>query len=152
MYNRNEMSKIRQEFWTNFGRYMLPVQPAGDEKINWINYKTGVKGISFKMSAERTAAGLSIQFTGDRLSREKHYERMRQLKQVFESEVEGEWIWLKEKADENGGNITVIETTLTGVNVYDKNDWPAIISFLKTMITELDTFWTSVKDFFEMDN
>ena len=151
MYNRNEMSKIRQEFWTNFGRYMLPVKPAGDEKINWVNYKTGVKGISFKMSAERTAAGLSIQFTGDRLSREKHYERMLQLKQVFESEVEGEWIWLKEKADENGGNISVIETTLTGVNVYDKNDWPAIISFLKTMITELDTFWTSVKDFFEMD-
>ena len=38
------------------------------------------------------------------------------------------------------------------INVYDKNDWPAIIAFLKSMITGLDEFWTSVKDFFEMEN
>ncbi len=151
MYNRNEMSKVRQYFWTSFGRYMLPVQPAGDEKVNWINYKTGVKEISFKMSAERDAAGLSIQITGDKLQREKHYKRMLQFKQVFESSVQGKWIWLKEKPDENGRIMAVIETILPGVNVYDKNDWPAIISFLKSMITELDKFWTSVEDFFETD-
>ena len=48
MYNRNEMARIKQDFWTSFGKYMLPVQPAGDEKINWINYKTGIKGIFLK--------------------------------------------------------------------------------------------------------
>ena len=85
------------------------------------------------------------------LQRERNFERMIQFRTVFESTVPGEWIWMKEKLDENGRSISVIETKLAGVNVYDKNDWPAIITFLKKMITELDTFWTSVKDFFEME-
>ena len=152
MYNRTEMAMIKQEFWTSFGRYMLPVQSAGYEKVNWINYKTGVKGLFFKMNAERDASKLSIQMTGDKLQREKHYDRMIQFKQFFEATMKGDWIWLKEKTGENCSNISIIETTLAGVNVYDKNDWPAIISFLKSMITELDQFWTSVKDFFETDN
>ena len=152
MYNRNEMARVKQDFWTSFGKYMLPVQPAGDEKVNWVNYKTGMKGIFFKMNADRSAASLSIQMTGDRLQREKQFERMIQFRTEFESVVPGEWIWLKEKLDENGRSISVIETTLSGVNVSDKNDWPAIISFLKSMITGLDEFWTSVKDFFEIDN
>ena len=152
MYSRNEMARVKQNFWTSFGKYMLPVQPSGDEKVNWVNYKTGVKGIFFKMNADRASASLSIQMTGDRFQREKQFERMIQFKKEFESVVPGEWIWSKEKTDENGRSLSVIETILAGVNVYDKNDWPAIISFLKTRITGLDEFWISVRDFFEMDN
>ena len=84
MYNRNEMARIKQDFWTSFGKYMLPVQPAGDEKINWINYKTGIKGIFFKMNAGKDAASLSIQMTGEKLQREKFFERMIQFRAVFE--------------------------------------------------------------------
>ena len=152
MYNRNEMALIKQDFWTSFGKYMLPVQSAVDEKINWINYKTGIKGIFFKMNAGKDAASLSIQMTGEKLQREKFFERMIQFRALFESTVPGEWIWVKEKLDENGRSISVIETILAGVNVYDKNDWPAIIPFLKSRITGLDEFWTSVKDFFEMED
>ena len=104
------------------------------------------------MNAGKDAASLSIQMTGEKLQREKFFERMIQFRALFESTVRGEWIWMKEKLDENGRSISVIETILAGVNVYDKNDWPAIISFLKPRITALDEFWTSVKDFIEMED
>ena len=60
MYNRNEHAKIKQEFWTSFGRYMMLVQSAGIEKVNWVNYKTGIKGVFFKMDVGISEAVIAI--------------------------------------------------------------------------------------------
>jgi len=40
MFKRQEASRLREEFWTTFGRYMRPVLSTEGIKINWINYKT----------------------------------------------------------------------------------------------------------------
>lgn len=45
MYSKAEKSKIRKDFWTAFGQYMKPVPSAEGTKVNWPNYKTGVKQI-----------------------------------------------------------------------------------------------------------
>ena len=42
MYSKQELSRIREEFWTSFGRYMQPILSADGEKVNWVNYKTGM--------------------------------------------------------------------------------------------------------------
>ncbi|TVP42967.1 MAG: DUF4268 domain-containing protein, partial [Mongoliibacter sp.] len=38
---------------------------------------------------------------------------------------------------------------LADVNVMEKDDWPAIISFLKPRIIALDAFWSNIKPAFE---
>ncbi len=151
MYKRNEISQAREEFWKRLGQYMIPVQPVGNNKVNWLNYRTGIKGILFKMEAGLKDARISIQITEDAPQREKLYERFSQLKKVFNKKVEGEWLWINEKCDENGKTISVIETVLEGVNVFEKNDWPAIISFFKSGMMGLDNFWTSVQVLFDTD-
>ena len=148
MYSRNQIARLKHGFWTSFGRYMLPVQSAGYEKVNWVNYKTGVKGIFFKMEVGLNGAILSIQITGDELQRKNSYQKLLQLKNVFENSVPGNWEWVIEKQDENGQFICTIESTLTGVNITDKNDWPEIISFLKSGMIGLDKYWNAVNDFF----
>jgi len=45
MFSRKELAQSRKEFWMIFGQYMSPVLSSEDEKINWINYKSGVKGL-----------------------------------------------------------------------------------------------------------
>ena len=60
MYSKKEISLTRQEFWTAFGQYMAPIPSAGGEKINWINYKTGVKHIYFKMEADQKFASIGL--------------------------------------------------------------------------------------------
>jgi hypothetical protein len=49
MFSKQETAQLRKEFWTVFGQYMSPILSAAGEKISWINYKTGVKGVQFKM-------------------------------------------------------------------------------------------------------
>lgn len=55
MYTREQISQLRQEFWTTFGQYMSPVLSAEGGKINWLNYKTGIKHLHFKMDADKKA-------------------------------------------------------------------------------------------------
>jgi hypothetical protein len=44
--------------------------------------------------------------------------------------------------------VSRIYTAAEGVNIYRKEDWPAIISFFKPRIIALDAFWTEVKEGF----
>src|ERR1700760_3773056 len=60
MYTKHETSKQKQSFWTAFGRYMKPVLSADYEEVNWINYKTGNKHLSFKMDVGTKKATIAI--------------------------------------------------------------------------------------------
>ena len=60
-----------------------------------------------------------------------------------------EWTWLLHTHDENGKMISKIYTEEKNVSIFDKNSWPALISFLKPRIIALDEFWNNVKYAFE---
>ncbi|WP_315816119.1 DUF4268 domain-containing protein [Paraflavitalea speifideaquila] len=60
MYTREDISRQKQAFWTAFGRYMQPVLSAEGMPVSWLNYKTGVGGIHFKMDVERDHAVIMI--------------------------------------------------------------------------------------------
>ena len=60
MIDREEVSRLRKEFWTAFGRYMTPVHSSEGMKINWINYRTDVKDVYFRMDADSHGATIAI--------------------------------------------------------------------------------------------
>ncbi len=63
MYTKQQASGLRQAFWTAFGQYMSPILSADGEKISWINYKTGMKDVFFKMNAANKFADIAIELT-----------------------------------------------------------------------------------------
>ncbi len=141
MYTKQEISKQKQAFWTAFGRYMKPVVSADGEEINWINYKTGNKYVHFKMDVDSREAEIAVVVRhADNPGQRMYFDRLRQLKDIFEDTVgEQDWVW------EPGTAESVIRKTLPGVNLLKKEDWPAIISFLKPRIIGLDEFWSMVR-------
>ena len=150
MYSRQEASQLRQEFWTSFGQYMLPVLSAEGEKINWINYKTGEKDIYFKMQADNKKAIIGIELTHkDAGIQHLYFEQFVELKKILEDSLGEEWTWQFHAADENGRLISRIYTEQTGVSIFKKEDWPALISFFKPRMIALDEFWSMVKYGFE---
>lgn len=150
MYSKQEASQLRQEFWTVFGQYMAPLPSAEGEKINWVNYKTGEKNLHFRMSADNKKAAIAIEITHkDRDIRQLYLEQFMQLKHIFRETIKEDWIWQPEATDEQGKEISSIYTELQGVSVFRKEDWPAIISYLKARMIALDEFWSNVKYSFE---
>lgn len=150
MYSKQEASQLRQEFWTVFGQYMLPVLSSEGMKISWTNYKTGEKNIYFRMNADNKTASVAIELTHkDKDLQELYFEQFLQLKTLLHNTLNEEWEWRKFIYDDHGNIISRIYTEIKNVNIFNKNDWPQLISFFKKNMIALDEFWNNVKAIFE---
>ncbi|MDF2438950.1 MAG: hypothetical protein K0Q95_3326 [Bacteroidota bacterium] len=150
MYSRNEAAQLKQEFWIAFGKYMSLHPGSEGLRINWINYHTGYKHVYFRMHADQKKALISIQLTHpDPLWRELYYDRFSDFKTIIHEGLDEEWVWEKEYTDEHRKLISRIYKEISNVNLYNKDTWPEIISFLKPRIIALDEIWNIIKDAFE---
>ncbi|WP_134089914.1 DUF4268 domain-containing protein [Olivibacter sp. XZL3] len=150
MYSKEEVSKIKQTFWTTFGQYMTSIPSSDGMRINWINYKTGFKHLFFKMDVGKKDASIFIDISHPDLGiQELFFEQFKEFKKILEGTLNEEWIWELHTTDEHGKVISRIYKQLQPVSIFEQTDWPAIISFLKPRIMGLDEFWSMVKDSFE---
>ena len=150
LYTKDEASQLKQAFWTTFGQYIAPQLSAEGLKINWINYKTGLKYVYFKMDADKHTATISIELAHpDAGIQELFFEQFAEFKNILHSALDEDWEWELHHGDENSKVVSRIYTQLNGVSIFSKNDWPALISFFKPRIIALDEFWIDVKDGFD---
>ncbi len=151
MYTREQASIIKQQFWTRFGKYMAPILSADGEKINWMNYKTGIRHINFRMNATQGSAYIGIEINHkDDVQAAALYKQFRKCEQMLEDTLQEKWQWQAVYENEHHQILSTISLTHPGCNVLKEADWPAIISFLKPRILKLDEFWCEHKMIFEM--
>ncbi|MEO5890534.1 MAG: DUF4268 domain-containing protein [Ferruginibacter sp.] len=150
MYSKQEAALLTQQFWTAFGGYIAPVLSAEGEKINWINYKTGEKGIRFIMTVDNKEAVIAIILSQKDIALQKiYFDKFIQLKKILRESTGLEWLWEPLVSDQHEKTISRIYAVLPGVNILSKPDWPAIISFFKPRLIALDKFWCEYKYAFE---
>ncbi|MBB6108055.1 protein of unknown function [Mucilaginibacter lappiensis] len=151
MYSKDEASQIRQAFWTAFGQYIAPQLSADGLRINWINYKTGIKHLNFKMQTGNREAYIAIEISHpDAGMQELMFEQFKELKTVFDTNLNEEWEWEPHTRDENNKLVSRIIKTLPSASIFNRNDWPALISFFKPRIIALDEFWSIAQYSFEL--
>lgn len=150
MYSEKEASAIKQKFWTSFGQYMAPVASLSGEKINWINYKTGIKGISLKANADNNQAFVAIEISvSDKIIQENYFKLFHTFKKQFKDIAGDGWDMQPAYISSQGNNISRISTELNQVNIFRESDWPRIITFLKEKMIAFDAFWVEYKPAFE---
>jgi hypothetical protein len=150
MYSRQQASQLRKEFWTAFGQYMAPVVSSEGERINWINYKTGVKDVYIKLGANHKMISVSLQFAQkDPEMQQLFFDHLRSLESVLAENIKNEWVWRLHTYNENGKLISGIFSKKEHLSILKKEDWPEIISFFKPRIIGLDRFWNNVKYAFQ---
>lgn len=150
MYTREEASKIKQEFWTVFGQYISPYKSIDGQKVNWINYKTGLKHVYFKMHADKKTANIGIVIAHpDEGIQELFYEQFLEFQMMLHDLLGEKWDWELHTQDEFSRTISKISISLNGVNIFNKKDWPELIAFLKPRLLLLDEFWYDVRDSFD---
>jgi hypothetical protein len=150
MFTREQSSRIRQEFWTVFGKYMSPILSAEGLKINWINYHTSIKDVYFRMDAGPKSATISISLEhNDAGIRALYFEQFEEFRHILHDTLEEEWHWQQDMSIE-GKVISRIYRELPGVSVFNKDHWPDLISFFKPRIIALDVFWENAKYTFQM--
>jgi hypothetical protein len=150
LYSKDEASQLKQQFWTTFGQYISPQLSAEGLRLNWVNYKTGLKHVYFKMQADKRSASIAIELThSDPGIQELFFEQFKEFKNILHATLDETWEWELHAKDESGKIISRIYKLIDGVSIFNKNDWPALISFFKPRIIKLDEFWNDVKDGFD---
>jgi hypothetical protein len=149
MYSRQQASELRHAFWTTFGQYMSPIPSSNGEKINWINYKTGEKHISFRMNADQKCGYIAIELTHpDAEIQQLYFDLFGKLKKLMHTCLDEEWNW-QLHAIKEGKRYSRIYKEMRAVNIFNKEHWPLLISFFKPRIIALDNFWNGAKYAFE---
>ncbi len=150
MYSKAEATQLRQAFWTTFGQYMAPVPSAEGDTTNWINYKTGLKHVYFRLQADNHRARVAIELTHpDAGIRELFWEQFGELRTLLHEALGETWTWEAEALDANQLPLSRIGTELAAVNMFNRDDWPRLISFFKPRIMALDAFWADAQWSFE---
>ncbi len=150
MYTREQASQLRQAFWTTFGQYMTPVLSAEGLKANWLNYNTGFKHVYFRMQADKNTASIGIEMTHpDTEIQEMFFEVFTAHKTMLHHCLGEEWEWVLHTPDENHKIISRIYRQISPVSIFNRDDWPTLISFFKPRIMALDQFWSDAQYGFE---
>lgn len=151
MYSREEASRIKEAFWKAFGQYMALQPSAEGIKVNWINYRTGIRHLQFRMDAGPQKACIAIELSDpDSGIQALMMEQFQALRGMLETHTQEVWQWDKPADMGQGSVVSRISTCLEGVSVFRQEDWPALISFFKPRIIALDAFWTDAQHGFEL--
>ena len=141
MYSREESKKVRQEFWTSFGK---------NYPRKWLLYNTRIKDLSLKFTFTRSIAEVSIDLdSSDEIMRQYYFEKLQSLQSILKDEFLPDAVFAEEYELENGKIISRIYVLKKGVNIHNKKDWPEVQAWLSEKMNALELFFIEYRDFIE---
>ena len=150
MFSRQEAKQIRQQFWTAFGIYMRQHTSTRGPEIKWINYRTGVKDIYFRLEADQKGAMVSIDLQHkDREIRSLIFDQWEALRTLLHNHTTKAWTWNRSYYLPTGKEISRIFHQQTGLNIFDQNDWGDLFRYFAGQLVALDELWEDAISIFQ---
>jgi len=141
MFSKEESKKVREEFWTNFGK---------GYPRRWVLYNTGIKEVQLKFTFNADFAQVSLDvYSADEVIQEYYFEKIYALRSILKDE------YLKQiQIDTNyvlpeGKMIIRFYVQLNSVNIHNKDHWPQVFEFLNENMTKMEAFFTEYQDYIE---
>lgn len=138
MFSKEEAAQIKKEFWIAFGKSF---------PRKWILYDTKIKDFSFKFSADKKKAEVSLDIEiKDEIFRNAYYEKIWSLEDLLKDYV-GEFQKEEFYTLENGKIISRIWVEKTGVSIFNKKSWREIFEFFVEKMDGFERFFYDFEDF-----
>ncbi|MDR5592040.1 DUF4268 domain-containing protein [Christiangramia sp. SM2212] len=139
MLSKEESKKIRQEFWTSFGK---------EYPHKWLLYNTKMKEIQLKFTFNRKFAQVSLDVIDeDELIRAYYFEKLRSLEKILKAEYLPEIIFDEEYELPEEKVIGRIYLQLDNVSIHNPKTWPEVKEFLNAKMLQLEEFFKDFSDF-----
>lgn len=143
MFSREESAKMRQEFWTSFGKSF---------PRKWILYQTKIKGLSFKFNFDTKKAMVLMEIEGSLEHRIKYFEKMQSLQDILERDFLPNVVYAESYELENGKEVSCIFVEKKGVCIHNRETWQKAMLFLNENMIKMEDFWGEYEGFFRMEN
>jgi hypothetical protein len=141
MFSKAESKKIRQEFWTSFGK---------EYPRKWLLYNTRIKDFSLKFTFTRKKAEVSIDLDSqDEIMRQYYFERLESLQSILKNDYLPAAVFAAAYELDNGKVLSRVYVTKEGVNIHDKKCWPEVKDWLAQQMEALELFFLEYRDFID---
>tara|TARA_B110001450_G_scaffold211500_1_gene203115 strand:- start:561 stop:1022 length:462 start_codon:yes stop_codon:yes gene_type:complete len=146
MFSREEKKSLNTAFFNQFVRHMSRHHSKGGGGGRWESYKTGVKGLYFRLlTAPIVGIAIDIQQKDPEI-RALLYDQFLELRRLLEAEWGDGVNYEQSHYLESGLEVSRISITLENAYFYDKEQWTEIISWYEKHLLSLDAFWDTVGD------
>lgn len=141
MFSKEDSKRIREEFWTSFGK---------SYPHKWVLYNTGIKEVQLKFSFNNDFAQVSLDvYSPDEVIQEYYFEKVYALRSILKEEYLSEIEVDKNYLLPEGKTIIRFYVQLNSVNIHNKNHWPEVFEFLSSNMSLLEAFFLEYKDYIE---
>ncbi|PWH82671.1 DUF4268 domain-containing protein [Algibacter marinivivus] len=141
MFSKEESRKLKQEFWTSFGKSF---------PRKWILYNTKLKGLSFKFYFDNKKALVALDLEDDLEYRIKYWEKLLALKSILLDEYLSDAIYDEEYFLDNHKEISRIYVPLEQkVSIHNKNSWRNVMEFFNEKMSLFEAFFEEYKEIIE---
>lgn len=141
MFSKEDSKKIREEFWTNFGK---------SYPHKWVVYNTGIKEVQLKFTFNNEFAQVSLDiFSADEVIQEYYFERIYALRTILKDEYLPDLKIEKHYLLPEGKEVSRFYTQLETVNIHNKNHWLKVAEFLNEQMMLLETFFIEYKEYIQ---
>lgn len=139
MFTKEESKKIRQEFWTSFGK---------EFPHKWLLYNTKMKEIQLKFTFNRKVAQVSLDIADDdEMIKAYYFEKLQSLEKILKAEYLPEAILEEEYELPEGKIISRAYVQMDNVSIHNQKDWPEVKTFLANKMMQLEEFFKDFSDF-----
>jgi hypothetical protein len=146
MFSREEKKSLNTTFFNQFVRHMSRHHSKGGGGGRWESYKTGVKGLYFRMlTAPVVGIAIDIQQKDPEI-RALLYDQFVELRRLLEAEWGDGVNYEQSHYLESGLEVSRISITLENTYFYDKEQWTAILNWFEMNLLGLDAFWDTAGD------
>ena len=146
MFSREEKKSLNTAFFNQFVRHMSRHHSKGGGGGRWESYKTGVKGLYFRLlTAPVVGIAIDIQQKDPEI-RALLFDQFVELRRLLEAEWGDGVNYEQSHYLESGLEVSRISITLENAYFYDKEQWTEIISWYEKHLLSLDAFWDTVGD------
>jgi hypothetical protein len=140
MFSKEESAKIRQEFWTSFGKSF---------PRKWLLYNTKIKDFSFKFVAQNKSALVCLDIESNDGNKNKLlFDQLLELKSILIEDYLPDAIFDEIYMLENGKIIHRIYVQFNGkFNIHDKSTWQNVYVFFNEAMPQFEDFYENYEDF-----
>jgi hypothetical protein len=133
MFSKEESRKLREEFWTSFGKSF---------PRKWTLYDTKIKGFSFKFHFDTKHALVALDVEDDLENRIICWEKLLSLKSILLNDYLPNAIFEETYYLENGKEISRVYVALEGkVSIHNKNSWQQVMVFFNETMAQFEAFY-----------
>ena len=133
-------------FFQQFTQHMSSHKIVGGGGKNWDAYKTGIKGLYFRILTQpKVTLAIDLQFKDESI-RELVYDQFCELRRLLASEWNEEPLYEKNTVYISGEPLSRIYVSLDSVYFYNQEEWPEIMEWLEHKLVGLDSFWDTTGD------